>query len=356
MATNSSSSLSDFYLSCRNDDIEKVKAYLKTLTVRQINRLEPNGSTALHAASYYGHTKTVQLLLEKGITSRSIINKYRLTAYQEAKTNEIKQLFRRQNGSSRFVGGTNGTNIEWNKIGINIEKEAIKQRYDHSDKWDDSDIRTTVSYIYKDYLDKNLRNLKDIALINWYYALAAEENTAKYLITAYTAETDYYKVLNKELATVHENENKLIDSWVGRNWILRIMCCHPTLNPFGYIGNAYRGMRITQDDLNQYSVGNHLMNKAFLSTSKDREIAEKFASLDDIQDGKLSIICIYIIRNRRAALDVETISDYPEEHEILIMPYCVFEVKYIRRNINNSVCNVEIVLKQCETDKLCCIQ
>jgi ankyrin repeat protein len=46
---------SDFYLACRNNEVEKVKTLLQTLPQDEIDRLEPNGSTALHAVAYHGH-------------------------------------------------------------------------------------------------------------------------------------------------------------------------------------------------------------------------------------------------------------------------------------------------------------
>ncbi|CAF4749805.1 unnamed protein product [Rotaria sp. Silwood1] len=46
--------VSDFYLACRNGDINAVKRMLCDKKRVNINRMEPNGSTALHAASYFG--------------------------------------------------------------------------------------------------------------------------------------------------------------------------------------------------------------------------------------------------------------------------------------------------------------
>ncbi|CAF1335083.1 unnamed protein product [Didymodactylos carnosus] len=91
-------------------DINKVKQHLKSMTLDDINRLESNGSTALHAACYYGHYNIVQLLLDYG-ASRTITNKHKCLPYEEAKINETKQLFVRPNGWDRFVGGTDQTGL-----------------------------------------------------------------------------------------------------------------------------------------------------------------------------------------------------------------------------------------------------
>ena len=103
---------SEFYLACRNGDITKVEELLSHLTLERIDCIESNGSTALHAASYFGHAEIVRLLLEKG-ASRRQQNKYNATSADEAKTLEIAELFNREalSPSSRFVA--NSANREW---------------------------------------------------------------------------------------------------------------------------------------------------------------------------------------------------------------------------------------------------
>jgi ankyrin repeat protein len=53
-------------LACKNYEVEKVKTMLQFATIEEINHIEPNGSTALHVASYYGHVEIVELLLQAG--------------------------------------------------------------------------------------------------------------------------------------------------------------------------------------------------------------------------------------------------------------------------------------------------
>jgi ankyrin repeat protein len=112
MATEENSSeLSEFYLACRNGDVECVKNYLATLadTKDDLNQWESSvKSTPLHAASYHGHGEIVKLLIEHGC-DRSQTNCHGLTAYEEAANEEIRQLFKRPSGSGksrRFHDGT----------------------------------------------------------------------------------------------------------------------------------------------------------------------------------------------------------------------------------------------------------
>ncbi|CAF4890082.1 unnamed protein product, partial [Rotaria magnacalcarata] len=53
--TTSPPKCSDFYIACRDNNQGKVKELLETMTPDEVDRLEPNGSTALHAACFYGH-------------------------------------------------------------------------------------------------------------------------------------------------------------------------------------------------------------------------------------------------------------------------------------------------------------
>lgn len=85
---------SEFYMACRQGDLDLVNRYLKTMTPREVNRVEEsNNSTALHAAAYFGHKDVVKRLLEIGASVHTR-NAYGNKAEQEAKTSEIKELFK----------------------------------------------------------------------------------------------------------------------------------------------------------------------------------------------------------------------------------------------------------------------
>ncbi|CAF1305599.1 unnamed protein product [Didymodactylos carnosus] len=85
---------SDFYFACRNGRIEYVQEKLKTMTVDEINKVEPNGSTALHAATFYNHVNIVSELF-KVQCSRTVYNNHGNLPYDEIQTDEMRQLFER---------------------------------------------------------------------------------------------------------------------------------------------------------------------------------------------------------------------------------------------------------------------
>lgn len=84
---------SAFYMACREGNLDMVNRLLKSMTVRDVNRVEEsNRSTALHAASFFGQKHVVQRLLEIGADTY-IHNGHGVTPEQEAKTEDIRALF-----------------------------------------------------------------------------------------------------------------------------------------------------------------------------------------------------------------------------------------------------------------------
>jgi ankyrin repeat protein len=84
---------SEFYMACRGGDLVMVSRYLKTMSLREVNKVEDsNNSTALHAASFRGHADVVKLLLEGGASTHTL-NGHGLTAEQEASNQAVKDVF-----------------------------------------------------------------------------------------------------------------------------------------------------------------------------------------------------------------------------------------------------------------------
>jgi hypothetical protein len=101
-------------------------------------------------------------------------------------------------------------------------------------------------------------------------------------------------------------------------------------------------MVIDQDALNQYQVGVVLTNKAFQSTSRLRDVALQFATQSRPTLGQVSVMIRYELRDKKSALDIKTISDFPNEEEVLMVPGNLFKVD----DVNKSVQPYEIRLRQ----------
>ncbi|CAF1404523.1 unnamed protein product, partial [Didymodactylos carnosus] len=232
---------------------------------------------------------------------KEYINKHNCTPYEQGKTVEIKELFSHENGNKKFVGNPNDP-IEWIKIGKHIDQDAkairsMLKSYSHRYKYN-SKSKMKVEMI-------DLGNYKGIEKIIRYFDQANETH------------------FNPE----DRNQHQLL-------YILNLICCHPNFNEYEFQGQTYRGMKMDADDLKQYEIGAKIMTKSLLSTLKERFVAENFATKAkqnaDANKMKRSCICIYNIRKAHTALDIENLSVFPYEKEVLLIPYSAFKVVNIQ--------------------------
>ena len=171
-----------------------------------------------------------------------------------------------------------------------------------------------------------MTDIEGYSIIKSYFEKSTTMNDATFLLKAYTAETGFYSRLNVHLAGNADEGKEERIFYVG------IISYNPTFEKYSFIGIVFRGMRITQEDLHEYSVKSQIMTKSFLSTSKDPEVADRFAFKQNEQrnicgkEVKFSCICTYKIQNLRTALDIAGISEYPCEKEVLVLPYSIFTV------------------------------
>ena len=345
-SSSSSATPSKFYMACRNNEIDTVRSLLPKLTLGEINQIEPNGSTALHAAAYYGHYDIVKLLLSKGAQCM-MKNRYGSTPYDEAKTKEIKELFQRSDeprreSNSRF-GGEKGASFEWIFVKGDPSSYASFNRGSlfkcHTNEEFDRLCRGIRQYYVNE--DGPLAKEKDIGSARLLIDKAIRENDPTQVVRAYTAQTGFYTRLNTDLAQMPTH-------WSGikheRN-VASIMIFHPVFQKYSFTGETYRGMIMSQTDLNEYVIGSIFMNKTFLSTSKLRIEAESFFQPKKASEG-LKVLCKYGIKHPGTALAIEDLSDYPYEKEVLILPYAVFKVKYIRKTTDSSGVIIEIDIEE----------
>ncbi|CAF2850049.1 unnamed protein product, partial [Rotaria sp. Silwood2] len=196
-----------------------------------------------------------------------------------------------------------------------------------------------------------------------------EQNYLKYFIKAYTLTNNFYRVLNKHLAlyildyfdtssySSSPTKYHLINCLVH---IVTLLINHPDIHKYKYKGIAYRGLLMTRNDLEHYTAGTHILNRSFVSTSKNPSVAKVFADnreqniLQQISDHhdlvQVSVLLKYTIKQNQTAIDIEHISMVEDEKEVLILPFSVFQIK---DRIDNSpkLCPpvlVEIELEECE--------
>jgi hypothetical protein len=346
---------------------------------KMINPIGPYYITALHMDSYFGHNEAVQLLLTNN-AFKSLENiSYRLTSYDGLRMEEIKELFRKNSDLFHSYKEIPGDDyIEWSLIDNNlIEKRKrfrdeidIYKTYDNQHHLITKLLIEVIQYYLNEYLIQQEQFSRDeIQKLEFYFKQAIEEqNYLKYFIKAYTLTNNFYRVLNKHLAlyildyfdtssySSTPTKYRLINCLIH---IVTLLIHHPDIHKYIYTGTTYRGLIMTTNHLKHYTIGAHILNRSFLSTSKDRSIAQMFAGniLEETSDphglASVPVLLKYIIKQNETAIDIEHMSMVQDEEEVLILPFSVFRITNRIEN-NAEMCStilVEIDLEECEDNE-----
>ncbi|CAF3615526.1 unnamed protein product, partial [Rotaria socialis] len=254
---------------------------------------------------------------------------------------------KRQN-DKRFECDTPG--IEWTIVGSNADYLAllVREYFEPYNKLADFD--KLIHDARRNYIEKTLTQKSEINYIGKLFDKAAQKKDPKYLLEAYTAETEFYGVLNRNLAQATLDGTEPIKININQNCaaIVGIIVHHSLLDGLNFHGKSYRGMTIDRSELEKYKKGTRILTKSFLSSSQNPKVATGFAKSSAVSS-TIRVLCIYDIRNRRSGLNLEEISKFAKEQEVLIMPYTAFKIMEVTHldNHANDI-KAEIKLKECE--------
>ena len=164
------------------------------------------------------------------------------------------------------------------------------------------------------------------------------ELLSKYYARLYTIDSNFYKDINKDLGL-----NK-IEKYLS---FIKTLYEGVKLKSLSLASNniLYRGSKISNEEVikiksyldkkNKDLPGSIVFSKSFLSFSKEREIAEGFLSYEN-KNKNLSKV-LYILEkddnigyNLSTHGDIEKISFFPNEKEVLFFPFSSFEIKDIK--------------------------
>ena len=145
-----------------------------------------------------------------------------------------------------------------------------------------------------------------------------------------------YQMLNRMLAKAKGHDLK--DTTKARDWTINLVMAVRLLWSEEGPSKVYRGVR--NADLLIYqrakASGELVQWDAFSSTSTSREVAERFR-------GKQGVL--FVVRrdpNHAAAADISEYSQFPNEHEVLLLPQMRFRVLDIHQKDGFT----EVVLKE----------
>ncbi|CAF0828593.1 unnamed protein product [Rotaria sp. Silwood1] len=343
------------------------------------------GNIELHIASCDRHKESIQMLLTDNVLQSLLQNMSNpATSHNQSRIDEIKELHQQAANLLYPQENIQETDyIQWSLIGNNLIKisKEFREQIDLYKTYDNQHHHITkllieiIDYYLNEYLVQQEHfSINEAKTIESCFKQAIEEqNYLKYFIKAYTLTNNFYRILNKHLAlyildyfdkssySSLPTKYRLINCLVH---IVTLVINHPDIHKYRYDGICYRGVLMTKNDLKNYAIDNHILNRSFLSTSKNRSVAEIFAdnnkqnilenTLEYHHDlSQVSVLLKYNIKQNQTAIDIEHLSMIRDEKEVLILPFSVFQVKHI---INNSPkmflrALYEIDLEECEEDK-----
>lgn len=360
---------SDLYWASRAGDVDAVRNILATTRFKDLNRLEPNGSTALHAASFFGHADVVRLLLERGVI-RYRKNRHGLTAYEEAANDEIRQLFHRPN-SNRFCSDFSRDNEDiFHFINDSPPEEGDDKAYDKWVKTSDNEVQVKAAKsiisvmkilassprlrqivelmapspagVPSEDADLGpLQKLIDTSITSTHpeYEEACdlvskykETKNPGHLLRLYSLETPFYHDLGST-----DNRDHLLGL---------LMYGLSTLKGRSFRGRTYRGLSMTRKDFIVYELalkkkGSIIWTRTFCSTSVDEAIARRFIPTSFSENRSVLMVfdfpkpCDMAIQLYALSDKLPCISNFEDEREVLVLPMTMFHVV----NITNENCS-----------------
>ncbi|CAF2782917.1 unnamed protein product [Rotaria sp. Silwood2] len=319
---------SELFRACHDGDVATVKRLLPLTSLDALNRLESNGSSCLHVACDNGHLEIVRLLLDYG-SSRRIKDSKGHIPLDLVKTKEISELFPRPEEAAAERYGVNPMNqVEW------LLDQDYAESLARAIAWGcikDRGIKKAVKKMEQaGILDDN--QSKENKLVRFYLNEAVEKNDPTFFLKIYTIEGPFFSDFNQYMAEGSRKKvyKKLCGKWSG--YYIGVILKNPSLERYHFSGITYRGMQITLKDLEKYKIGFALTNKAFQSTSKLRKVAVHFARREKPRLESVRIIIVYSILDPKSGLDISSISEYPDEEEVLMVPGTCFKVVHVDKS------------------------
>ncbi|UJR17639.1 hypothetical protein I4U23_004535 [Adineta vaga] len=380
---------SDFYFFCRNGEIDRVHQVLDAENappIEQLNELQPNGSTALHVATFYGHRDIVKLLLDRNCP-RTELNHFGNTAYEEAQSSEMRQLFERANSTDRFHESDPAHAISVYLSEENEEDSATSETQHFIQMFQNEDEifqhalnqQTTAMWLqfynwfthtFRVFVERNefhidqfdllkhgdfqqllKSNLSDPVRYQRIMQLADEarrRNSIVPLIELYTDEiAGFYRFCNQQLTRSTNDAAK--SPHLCDRFILEFYIRHHELRQRSFIGTVYRGATLSENDLTVYK---HAMSsdppgvlglKAFTSTSIDPLVALRFANNNPSTDGHKNVLFVFEIQKVTSTIfGIEDISQFIQEREVLILPSNLFIVTNIQEHLDIHITKIHL--------------
>ena len=225
------------------------------------------------------------------------------------------------------------------------------------------DIEKYTEYIFSKYAGNSVKLKELLNPIKSMYDIPIEL-LCKYYARIYTVESGFYQDINNDL---RENKTK------GYLPYIKVLYEGVKLKSLNIASNIelYRGSKISFEEIDKIKgylskkidnlPGAIVFSKAFLSFSKDREIAEKFVNNTANTDKNLCNVLYVLEKDKNidyslsTHTDIEKISVFDTEKEVLFFPFSPFEIKEMKEYEGEDLYEITLLylgkyLKQIEKD------
>lgn len=238
------------------------------------------------------------------------------------------------------------TNFDWIFVDEVADKRATEIRRALKVSLSPEEEKNCIRHIIKYYLKERLQGYNNVAWAIKLFEEAQQSNNINCLLKAYTIDSDFYRMLNRDLAGDYfDNDTNNQNYHVALTYILVLFFnIFQFNNKLKYKGECFRGLIMSESDYKQYKIGCRLLFKSFQSTSALRERAQLFAKANTSEQLKTTFK--FTIKHSPTAINIKNDSTYKYEEEILLYPYSVFEVKSIVKDSNG----IYIEFEECETE------
>ena len=371
-----------------SEDIHYIRALIDSEPSKEnLNSVEPNGTTALHEACRREREDLVLLFVHEFQLNYYWRDKDGRTAH-DVSSQQIRSLFpRHERKDNPFCTGANAVN----PIGLpGVDAEVNTDGIDDSTHWlthpHQSQISTEVfhsvvarqgdghralfSYIAS-WLGFSSRNEK---LDKWVrimrYFVNKSITNADYLGEAHRLLSSYHRSENIEdlftLYTLDQSFTKYLAQRPERtaHFFAPIDTLSYTAEARSFQGHSYRGLTMTDAALNQYKLVQNeerrfVQTKTFCSSSTNSEAARMFSGADNpLPDGFRSVLITFNFDEPTSLaiklyedrdFDIQNISHFADEKEVLILPGTNFRVTLVDETTDPQV--VFISLDHYNTDE-----
>ena len=154
----------------------------------------------------------------------------------------------------------------------------------------------------------------------------------KFYVRNYTAESFYYKYLNKFLRDGDFEAFRILSSHISK-FIFKLYDYRNKIISKQKNDDLYRKMYLKPDEVSQYeeSIGKVICYPSFTSTSiyKNKYMPKKYNYKDEL-------VLLIIEQNKtKSVVLISEFSNYPNEEEYLFLPFSFFKIKKIRIRMKN---------------------